>query len=58
MTQDPARSVRDAEWLAHRFDPAGDTTLRLLSIFRPSGTDPDAAWIWVTGIDYSAALPY
>ena len=40
------------------FDPAGDTTLRVLSIFRPSGTDPDAAWTWVTGIDYSAALPY
>ncbi len=40
------------------FDPAGDTTLRLLSIYRPSGPDPDAVWTWVGAIDYSAALPY
>jgi branched-chain amino acid transport system substrate-binding protein len=40
------------------FDPTGDTTLRLLTIFRPAGPDPDAGWSWVATVDYSAALPY
>jgi branched-chain amino acid transport system substrate-binding protein len=40
------------------FDPAGDTTLRIVSIYQPVSPDPDAGWSWVTGIDYSAALPY
>jgi branched-chain amino acid transport system substrate-binding protein len=40
------------------FDPAGDTTLRQLSIFRPSSPDPDAGWTWVSAVDYSSALPY
>jgi len=40
------------------FDSAGDTTLRLLSIYRPSGPDPEAAWTWVSVVGYSAALPY
>jgi ABC-type branched-subunit amino acid transport system substrate-binding protein len=40
------------------FDPFGDTTLRLVTIFRPASPDPDAGWTWVTTIDYSAALPY
>jgi branched-chain amino acid transport system substrate-binding protein len=39
------------------FDAAGDTTLRLVSIFKPSSR-PQAAWIWVATVDYSAALPY
>ena len=40
------------------FDPQGDSTLRLLAIYRPASTDPDAGWTWVTTVDYSAALPY
>jgi branched-chain amino acid transport system substrate-binding protein len=40
------------------FDPQGDTTLRIVSIFRPVSSDPDAAWTWVATQDYSAALPY
>jgi branched-chain amino acid transport system substrate-binding protein len=40
------------------FDPAGDTTLRLVSIFKPASPDPDAGWTWLTTIDYSSALPY
>jgi hypothetical protein len=40
------------------FDPAGDTTLRLVSIFKPASADLDAGWTWLTTIDYSAALPY
>jgi branched-chain amino acid transport system substrate-binding protein len=40
------------------FDAAGDTTLRLLSIFEPAGPDPLSGWNWVDTVDYSAALPY
>ncbi len=40
------------------FDPQGDTTQRIVSIFRPAGSDPDALWTWVATQDYSAALPY
>jgi ABC-type branched-subunit amino acid transport system substrate-binding protein len=40
------------------FDAAGDTTLRIISIFEPAGSDPAQAWSWVHTIDYSAALPY
>jgi len=40
------------------FDPEGDSTLRLLSIFKPAGADPRDAWSWVDTVDYSAALPY
>jgi branched-chain amino acid transport system substrate-binding protein len=40
------------------FDPQGDTTLRIVSIFRPVSSDPDAGWTWVATQDYSAALPY
>ncbi|TAN33206.1 hypothetical protein EPN29_06595 [bacterium] len=40
------------------FDPAGDTTLRVVSIYEPAGTDPRARWKWVGTIDYSTALPY
>jgi branched-chain amino acid transport system substrate-binding protein len=40
------------------FDHDGDTTLRLLTIFRPAGPDPDAGWSWVATVDYSAVLPY
>jgi branched-chain amino acid transport system substrate-binding protein len=40
------------------FDAAGDTTLRLLSIFQPGAADPLTGWTWVDTIDYSAAPPY
>jgi branched-chain amino acid transport system substrate-binding protein len=40
------------------FDAQGDTTLRLVSIFRPVSSDPDAGWSWVATLDYSATLPY
>jgi branched-chain amino acid transport system substrate-binding protein len=40
------------------FDPQGDTTLRIVSIFHPVSSDPDAGWAWAATLDYSAALPY
>src|ERR1700687_5982217 len=40
------------------FDPDGDTTLRMVSIFQPVGPDPHAGWKWVDTISYTAALPY
>ena len=64
----PARDSVVAELAATRaysgatgvfgFDPEGDTTLRLLSIFRPAGPDLHAGWTWLATADYSAALPY
>ena len=64
----PARDSVVAELAATRaysgatgvfgFDPEGDTTLRLLSIFRPAAADLDAGWTWLATADYSAALPY
>jgi branched-chain amino acid transport system substrate-binding protein len=40
------------------FDMDGDSTLRLLSLFKPAGTDARDAWSWVQTVDYSTALPY
>jgi branched-chain amino acid transport system substrate-binding protein len=40
------------------FDPAGDTTHRVLSIYAAPGPDSRSAWTLVGDIDYSAALPY
>jgi branched-chain amino acid transport system substrate-binding protein len=40
------------------FDAAGDTTLRVISIFEPAGSDPGVPWSYAHTIDYSAALPY
>lgn len=40
------------------FDSAGDTTLRLVSVFESRSADPSAPWSFVTTVDYSAALPY
>jgi ABC-type branched-subunit amino acid transport system substrate-binding protein len=40
------------------FDTAGDTTLRIISIFEPAGSNPAEPWSWVHTIDYSARLPY
>ena len=41
-----------------RFDAAGDTTHRIVSIFESQGADPAAVWPWVGAVDYSAKLPY
>ena len=40
------------------FDGAGDTTLRVVSLFESTSTDPNAPWTWVKAVDYSASLPY
>jgi ABC-type branched-subunit amino acid transport system substrate-binding protein len=40
------------------FDSAGDTTLRVVSIFKPDASKPMATWTWVDTVDYSATLPY
>jgi branched-chain amino acid transport system substrate-binding protein len=40
------------------FDADGDTTSRMLSIFKPGGSDPRLAWKWVDTITYTAKLPY
>jgi branched-chain amino acid transport system substrate-binding protein len=40
------------------FDPDGDTTLRVVSIFKPAGIDPRSGWKWVDTVSYTAALPY
>jgi branched-chain amino acid transport system substrate-binding protein len=40
------------------FDQAGDTTLRMVSVFEATGSNPQVPWSWVYGVDYSAALPY
>jgi branched-chain amino acid transport system substrate-binding protein len=40
------------------FDPAGDTTHRVVSIFEAASADPAAAWRWAGAIDYSTKLPY
>ena len=41
------------------FDSAtGDTTHRVVSIFEVTSPDPAAGWHWVSGVDYSAKLPY
>jgi branched-chain amino acid transport system substrate-binding protein len=40
------------------FDPAGDTTNRVVSVFEATGSNPRAPWNFVAAIDYSAKLPY
>lgn len=40
------------------FDPDGDTTQRVVSVFESTGSDPGAAWRWAGAVDYSAKLPY
>jgi len=40
------------------FDSAGDTTLRVVSIFTPAASKPMSAWTWVDAFDYSVTLPY
>jgi branched-chain amino acid transport system substrate-binding protein len=40
------------------FDAAGDTTLRVISIFKPAASRPMTDWTWVDAVDYSTTLPY
>lgn len=40
------------------FDPAGDTTNRVISIFESGGSDPRTPWKLAGTVDYSARLPY
>jgi branched-chain amino acid transport system substrate-binding protein len=40
------------------FDQAGDITLRMVSVFEATGSNPQVPWSWVYAVDYSAALPY
>jgi branched-chain amino acid transport system substrate-binding protein len=40
------------------FDSTGDTTLRVVSIFKPAASRPLSTWIWVDTVDYSKTLPY
>jgi branched-chain amino acid transport system substrate-binding protein len=40
------------------FDPAGDTTHRIVSLFEATSADPSAGWRWVGAVDYSTKLPY
>jgi branched-chain amino acid transport system substrate-binding protein len=40
------------------FDGAGDTTLRVVSVFESRTSDPALPWSFVRAVDYSAALPY
>jgi branched-chain amino acid transport system substrate-binding protein len=40
------------------FDPAGDTTHRVVSIFEATSSDPAAPWRFASAVDYSAKLPY
>jgi branched-chain amino acid transport system substrate-binding protein len=40
------------------FDLAGDTSLRIVSVFESRSADPAVPWAWVNTINYSAALPY
>lgn len=40
------------------FDPAGDTTNRILSVLEPAGGDLNTAWKVVGEIDYTSGLPY
>lgn len=40
------------------FDKAGDTTNRVVTIFRPAVLDLQGPWTFVDSVDYTAALPY
>jgi branched-chain amino acid transport system substrate-binding protein len=40
------------------FDPAGDSTHRVVSIVEPAGPDPRAAWTVVDTVDYSSSPPF
>jgi branched-chain amino acid transport system substrate-binding protein len=40
------------------FDADGDSTLRVVSVYKSPGADPAAAWSESKAVDYSGALPY
>ena len=40
------------------FDPAGDNTMRVVSVFESKSSDPAVPWIWAKAVDYSTTLPY
>jgi branched-chain amino acid transport system substrate-binding protein len=40
------------------FDPNGDTTRRVFTIFEPAAAQPQGPWKRVAAIDYTGALPY
>ena len=40
------------------FDPAGDTTNRVVSVYEASGANAGSAWRLAGAVDYSARLPY
>jgi branched-chain amino acid transport system substrate-binding protein len=40
------------------FDADGDSTLRIVTIYRAGGADPRVPWAWVEAVDYSKTLPY
>ena len=40
------------------FDTDGDTTLRLVSVYKSPGPNPGGAWTLAKIVDYSGALPY
>jgi branched-chain amino acid transport system substrate-binding protein len=40
------------------FDKDGDTTLRMVSIFKPGGNDVRSPWKWVDTVSYTKTLPY
>jgi branched-chain amino acid transport system substrate-binding protein len=40
------------------FDPNGDSTRRILTVFEPLAADPRGPWKRVGAIDYTGALPY
>jgi len=40
------------------FDPAGDTTNRLVTVFESRSADPSLPWAFIIAVDYSATLPY
>jgi ABC-type branched-subunit amino acid transport system substrate-binding protein len=40
------------------FDPAGDTTHRVISIVRSPRRAATAPWTFAGSVDYTAALPY
>lgn len=40
------------------FDAAGDTSMRVISIFEARSADPALPWALVKAIDYTATLPY
>jgi ABC-type branched-subunit amino acid transport system substrate-binding protein len=40
------------------FDAEGDTSQRMVTIYKPVAASTRMRWTWVETVDYSAALPY